>query len=126
VWKCNVILQISTTTMSVVSGILFHATGASCASLCYTPQKKTSAWSWQSYWLVQAIFCWLLLPVLGAWITIPHLSEVLSVAPKDAMYKSFALGAAYGIGGTAFGIAILCRGHAIAPNCTWRVGNDIK
>ena len=99
--------------MSVITGVLFHATGASFASLCYTPQKKTIAWSWQTYWLAQAVFCWLLLPLIGAWITIPHLREVLIEAPKDAMYKSFVLGAAYGIGGTAFGLAIRYVGFSL-------------
>jgi L-rhamnose-H+ transport protein len=99
--------------MSVINGVLFHACGASAASLCYTPQKKTQAWSWQTYWLAQAVVCWLLLPVIGAWITIPHLREVLSEAPKAAMYKSFVLGAAYGIGGTAFGLAIRYVGFSL-------------
>jgi len=99
--------------MSVINGVLFHAAGASSASLCYTPQKETQAWSWQTYWLAQAAVCWLLLPVIGAWITIPHLREVLSEAPKSAMYKSFILGAAYGIGGTAFGLAIRYVGFSL-------------
>lgn len=99
--------------MSVFQGILFHAVGASCASLCYTPQKKLSGWSWQTYWLAQAAFCWLLLPLIIAWITIPHLHEVLQEAPRDAMWKSFLLGAAYGIGGTAFGLAIRYVGFSL-------------
>jgi L-rhamnose-H+ transport protein len=99
--------------MSIITGVLFHATGASCASLCYTPQKKTKAWSWQTYWLAQAVFCWLLLPVIGAWITIPHLGSVLREGPADAMYKAFILGAAYGIGGTAFGLAIRYVGFSL-------------
>ena len=27
--------------MPVINGVLLHAIGASCAALCYTPQKKT-------------------------------------------------------------------------------------
>lgn len=92
--------------MDVTTGIMFHAVGASCASLCYTPQKKVQGWSWQTYWLAQAAVCWLLLPVIGAFLTIPHLTEVLQEAPKDAMWRSFLLGIGYGVGGTAFGIAI--------------------
>ncbi|MDP4214295.1 MAG: L-rhamnose/proton symporter RhaT [Bacteroidota bacterium] len=99
--------------MSVITGVLFHAGGASCASVCYTPQRETRGWSWQTYWLAQAVVCWLVLPVLGAWITIPHLMEVLAEAPKSAMYKSFILGAAYGIGGTAFGLAIRYIGFSL-------------
>jgi len=99
--------------MSIITGVLFHAAGASCASLCYTPQKKTQRWSWQTYWLAQASFCWLLLPIIGAWMTIPHISEVLNEAPRAAMYKAFLLGAAYGIGGTAFGLAIRYVGFSL-------------
>jgi L-rhamnose-H+ transport protein len=99
--------------MQVVIGVLFHAVGASCAALCYTPQKKVSGWSWQTYWLAQAVVCWLLLPVLGAWFMIPHLHAVLSEAPTGVMWRVFGLGAAYGIGGTAFGIAIRYMGYSL-------------
>jgi L-rhamnose-H+ transport protein len=99
--------------MSIFTGILFHATGAGCASMCYTPQRKTVGWSWQTYWMLQALVCWLLLPVIGAWLTIPHLSQVLHEAPRDAMVKSFGLGIAYGVGATAFGIAIRWVGFSL-------------
>jgi L-rhamnose-H+ transport protein len=62
---------------------------------------------------LQAAFCWLLLPILVAWLTIPDLGAVLREAPRDAMLASFALGAAYGIGGTAFGISIRYIGFSL-------------
>lgn len=99
--------------MPLINGVFLHAVGASCASLCYTPQKKLVRWSWQTYWLAQASVCWLLLPLIGAWLTIPQLSAVLSEAPKEAMWKSFLLGMAYGVGGTAFGIAIRYVGFSL-------------
>ncbi|SDL67332.1 L-rhamnose-H+ transport protein [Catalinimonas alkaloidigena] len=99
--------------MSVVTGVLLHATGASFAALCYTPQKKVVQWSWQTYWLAQALVCWLLLPILVAFLTIPHLTEVLHEAPASAMWKSFGLGIAYGVGGTAFGLAIRYVGYSL-------------
>jgi len=99
--------------MQVLLGILLHAIGASCAALCYVPQKKTPGWSWQTYWLAQAAVCWLLLPIIGAFITIPHLADVLREAPTSAMTNSFLLGMAYGIGGTAFGMAIRYVGFSL-------------
>lgn len=99
--------------MEVINGVMYHAIGASSASLCYTPQKKLKGWSWQTYWLAQAAVCWFILPVLIAWITIPELAAVLSEAPASAMQRSFLLGAAYGIGGTAFGIAIRYVGFSL-------------
>ncbi len=99
--------------MSVFAGILFHGVGASSAALCYTPQKKVQQWSWQTYWLAQALVCWLLLPLLVAWLTVPHLFDVLQQAPAHAMWVSFLLGMAYGVGGTAFGIAIRYVGFSL-------------
>jgi len=99
--------------MGLLTGILFHGIGAFSASVCYTPQKGTKGWSWQTYWLVQATVCWLLLPLIVAYLTIPNLRMVLSEAPAAAMWKSFFLGAVYGIGGTAFGIAIRYVGFSL-------------
>jgi L-rhamnose-H+ transport protein len=100
-------------TANPLLGVLLHGIGALFASTCYTPQKKVRGWSWQTYWLTQASFCWLLLPILGAVLTIPHLAEVLREAPRSAMLNSFLLGMAYGIGGTAFGISIRYIGFSL-------------
>jgi L-rhamnose-H+ transport protein len=99
--------------MQVINGVLYHAVGASGAALCYTPQKAVKDWSWQTYWLAQAFICWLFLPLVVAWLTIPQLALVLKEAPSSAMLNSFLLGVAYGIGGTAFGIAIRYVGFSL-------------
>ncbi len=97
----------------LAASIFFHAIGATAAACCYVPQKKIKRWSWQSYWLTQAAFCWLLLPILGAFLTVPDFWQVVQAAPREAMLRSFLLGAAYGIGGTAFGMAIRYVGFSI-------------
>ena len=94
-------------------GTAFHAIGALSSSACYTPQKQVKNWSWQTYWITQAAFCWFLLPILGAILTIPHLWTVLGNAPRAAMLTSFLLGMAYGIGGTAFNISIRFIGFSL-------------
>ncbi|MCC6488772.1 MAG: rhamnose:proton symporter [Candidatus Hydrogenedentes bacterium] len=83
------------------------------AALCYTPQQKLRGWSWQTYWLAQAFVCWLSLPIIGAYLTIPQLGEVLRETPKSALAATFLLGVAYGIGGTAFGLAIRYIGYSL-------------
>ena len=100
-------------TSNPLLGVAMHAIGATFAATCYTPEKRVKGWSWQTYWITQASFCWFLLPILGAALTIPHLATVLREAPKDAMLLSFLLGAAYGIGGTAFGISIRYIGFSL-------------
>lgn len=94
-------------------GVALHGVGAFFAATCYTPQKQVKRWSWQTYWLTQAAFCWFLLPIVGAMATIPNLKSVLCEAPHGAMLQSFLLGAAYGIGGTAFGVSIRYIGFSL-------------
>src|SRR5688572_27033483 len=94
-------------------GTALHAIGAGSAALCYAPQRYLHRWSWQTYWLAQAAGCWLVLPWVFAWFTIPELGAVLREAPGDAMLKSYLLGALYGIGGIAFGVAIRHIGYSL-------------
>lgn len=97
----------------LAASIFFHAIGATAAACCYVPQKWVKGWSWQSYWLTQAAFCWLLLPIIGAFLTVHEFWQVVQAAPREAMLRTFLLGAAYGIGGTAFGVAIRYVGFSI-------------
>jgi L-rhamnose-H+ transport protein len=94
-------------------GVFLHGIGALFAATCYTPQKQVKRWSWQTYWLTQAAFCWFLLPIIGAVLTIPDLLAVVREAPRGAMLNSFVLGVAYGVGGTAFGISIRYIGFSL-------------
>ncbi len=64
-------------------GAGLHGVGAFSSALCYTPQKKTRSWSWQTYWMAQAAVCWLILPVVVAILTTPHLRLVLRDSPSD-------------------------------------------
>src|SRR5208282_4779542 len=87
-------------------GVGYHAVGAFLSANCYTPQKFIRRWAWEIFWMVQAAWCWLLWPIIGAVCTIPDLAGVLAGAPKTPMVLCFAMGMAYGIGGTAFNISI--------------------
>ncbi len=57
--------------------------------------------------------CWLVLPIVFAWLTVPHLATVLAVAPKGPMLRSYLLGILYGVGGIAFGVAIQYIGYSL-------------
>jgi L-rhamnose-H+ transport protein len=100
-------------TPSPLLGVGMHAIGAGLSANCYTPQKYVKRWSWETYWLVQASWCWLLWPILGALLTIPQLGQVLAEAPKDRMLMSFLMGVAYGVGGMAFNFSIRYIGFSL-------------
>ncbi len=94
-------------------GVGLHAVGALSAASCYTPMKKTPHWAWEIYWISQATFAWLLLPILGALLTIPDYFGILAACPPEVMLKTFALGFLYGSGGFAFGLAIRYIGFSL-------------
>lgn len=94
-------------------GVSYHAVGAMFAANCYAPQKYIRRWSWETFWMTQAAWCWLIWPIVGAVCTIPHLGRVLAEAPKEAMLSSFLLGLVYGVGGTAFNVSIRYIGFAL-------------
>jgi L-rhamnose-H+ transport protein len=98
---------------SLPLGIGFHATGAFLAAICYAPQKYIKGWAWEIFWMTQAAWCWLLWPIIGALLTVPHLLHVLAQSPPDRMLFAFLMGIAYGIGGTAFNISIRYIGFAL-------------
>lgn len=100
-------------TSSPLLGAALLSLGGGSAAICYTPQKSIRGWSWQAYWLAQASVCWLILPWVGAWLTIPHLMKVLSEAPARIMLETLLLGVLFGIGGTAFGVAIRYIGFSL-------------
>ena len=45
--------------MEIIIGLIIIAVGAFCQSSCYVPINKIKKWSWESYWLVQGVFAWL-------------------------------------------------------------------
>ncbi len=94
-------------------GVTFHSAGAMLAANCYAPQKFIRRWSWEIFWMVQAAWCWLLWPIIGAALTIPHLLQVVSEAPKLPMLYCCLMGIAYGVGGTAFNLSIRYIGFAL-------------
>ncbi|MBC8872702.1 MAG: L-rhamnose/proton symporter RhaT [Planctomycetes bacterium] len=94
-------------------GVFLHSIGAFSSSSCYTPQKQTKLWSWEIYWIATASFAWLILPIAGAFLTIPNYWDVLQACPRDAMLRSLGLGIVYGVGGLSFGLGIRHIGFSL-------------
>ena len=74
--------------MEIIIGLLIIAAGSFCQSSSYVPIKKVRDWSWESFWLVQGVFAWLVFPLLGAMLAVPSghtLIEAYSENPTDAL-----------------------------------------
>ncbi|MDY4845576.1 MAG: L-rhamnose/proton symporter RhaT [Parabacteroides sp.] len=104
--------------MDILTGLLIIAIGAFCQSSCYVPINKIKSWSWESYWLVQGIFAWLVLPLLGAMLAIPEghgLGELIAKDPAAAG-MTMVYGALWGVGGLTFGLSMRYLGVALGQS----------
>jgi L-rhamnose-H+ transport protein len=98
--------------------ILLMAIGSICAASFYVPIKKIKGWSWESYWLVQGVFSWIIVPVLFAWITMPKgtFGDIITSAPDQAKFMAAFYGALWGIGGLTFGLTMRYLGIALGQS----------
>ena len=94
-------------------GTFLHAIGGGAASCCYLPFEKIKKWSYESFWIVQAMFAWLIVPCIIGFLTVPNLMDVYAKAPTQAIVVPILLGALYGFGGMAFGFAIRHIGYSL-------------
>lgn len=104
--------------MNTLTGLLIIAIGSIGQSSSYVPIKKVKTWAWESFWLVQGIFAWLLFPYLGALLAVPDghtLTEILA-AGDGAALKALFYGALWGIGGLTFGLSMRYLGVALGQS----------
>jgi len=104
--------------MYIVIGLLIIAIGAFCQSSCYVPINKIKSWSWESYWLIQGVFAWLIFPFFGALLAVPaghSLLEVYTTNPTATLWSIF-FGVLWGVGGLTFGLSMRYLGVALGQS----------
>ncbi|MBO7067164.1 MAG: L-rhamnose/proton symporter RhaT [Bacteroidaceae bacterium] len=105
--------------MMITLGLLIIAVGAFCQSSSYVPINKIKSWSWESYWIVQGIFAWLILPFLGALLAVPQGHSLLELFTADNSFNigmTVLFGSLWGIGGLTFGLSMRYLGVALGQS----------
>lgn len=99
-------------------GVFLHAIGGLAAGSFYIPFKKVRAWGWETYWLTNGFFSWIVAPLVVSVIVCPHLSQLLGQAPKSAIFWTYFFGMLWGVGGLTFGLSMrylgMSLGYALA------------
>ena len=104
--------------MLIVIGLLIIALGAFCQSSSYVPINKIKGWSWESYWIVQGLFAWLVFPLLGALLAVPageSLFAMFAANPKESLL-TILFGILWGVGGLTFGLSMRYLGVALGQS----------
>ena len=73
-------------------------------------------WSWESFWLVQGIFAWLVFPLLGALLAIPAGSSLLELWGAGGALPAMIYGVLWGVGGLTFGLSMRYLGVALGQS----------
>lgn len=106
---------------SIILGLLIIAVGSFCQSSSYVPINKIKKWSWESYWLIQGVFAWLVFPFLGMLLSVPEghsVSELFAMMAADpkATWMTILFGMLWGIGGLTFGLGMRYLGVALGQS----------
>ena len=105
--------------MDIIIGLFIIAIGAFCQSSCYVPINKIKDWSWESYWVIQGVFAWLILPFLGALLAVPaghSLWELFTTEQSFNIWMTIFFGVLWGIGGLTFGLSMRYLGVALGQS----------
>ena len=104
--------------MELLFGLLIIAIGAFCQSSSYVPIKRIKDWSWESFWLVQGVFAYVLFPLLGAILTAPADESLVNLFTSHAHDSLLAIffGMLWGIGGLTFGLSMRYLGVALGQS----------
>ncbi len=104
--------------MNTFLGLLIIAVGSFCQSSSYVPINKVREWSWESFWLVQGLFAWLVFPLWGALLAVPHGSTLGAVFAADApaAFEAAGYGVLWGVGGLTFGLSMRYLGVALGQS----------
>lgn len=94
-------------------GVLLHAIGGFAAGSFYLPLKQIRSWAWESGWLVNGFFSWIIAPVFVALLSVPLLFSVLLGAPPTALMWTFIFGLLWGVGGLTFGLSVRYLGMSL-------------
>ncbi len=99
-------------------GVFLHAIGGLAAGSFYIPFKRVKRWAWESYWMVQGLAAWIVMPTLVSIWTVPHLADVMWGIDPATAAKVYLFGALWGIGGLTFGLSVrylgMSLGYAVA------------
>lgn len=104
--------------MEIVLGLIIIAIGSFGQSSSYVPINKIKEWSWESFWLVQGVFAWLVFPFLGALLAVPSghsLFEIYAANPTETLWSIF-FGVLWGVGGLTFGLSMRYLGIALGQS----------
>ena len=115
--------------MNPILGVFLHAVGGFAAGSFYIPFRGVRKWAWESGWMINGMFAWVIVPWVVASLTVPHLLSVLKQSPASSVFWSYFFGVLWGVGSFTFGLTMrylgMSLGYALALGNTAAFGTII-
>ena len=102
--------------MDILIGLLIIAVGSLGQSSSYVPINKVKSWSWESFWLIQGVFAWIVFPLLGAFLALPEGIGLGELFQKEGSLSAMIYGMLWGVGGLTFGLSMRYLGVALGQS----------
>ena len=102
--------------MEIIIALLIIAAGSFCQSSSYVPINKVKSWSWESYWLAQGLFAWIVFPLAGALLAMPEGYSISNLFGMEGAPMAVVYGALWGVGGLTFGLSMRYLGVALGQS----------
>jgi L-rhamnose-H+ transport protein len=104
--------------MDITIGLLIITLGSILQSSSYVPIKKVKNWSWESFWIVQGLFAWLIFPFIGTLLVLPdgYSFVTLFSSGNNTAYLSVFYGVLWGVGNLTFGLSMRYLGVALGQS----------
>ncbi len=102
--------------MDILIGLLIIAIGSFCQSSSYVPIKKVKEWSWESFWLIQGVFAWLVFPFWVHCWAYRKESSLFDLWGAGGAGMSIFYGVLGGVGGLTFGLSMRYLGVALGQS----------
>lgn len=75
--------------------------------------KYVFPWKWENIWFVYAVLALLVMPVVLAFATVPHLVQALDAAPGNNVWRVLLYGFGWGIGSVLSGLGVARMGLSV-------------
>jgi len=99
--------------MSAIAGFMLVVIGGIMQGTYFLGLRYVKPWKWENVWSIYALFALVILPVVLAVTTVPHLGTVYEQTPGKDLLGIFLYGAGWGIGSVLSGLGVARLGMAI-------------
>ena len=94
-------------------GFLLVVVAGFATGMYFVGIKYVSPWKWENIWFVYAVLALLVMPVILAFATVPHLVQAFVSAPDNNLWHILLYGFGWGIGSVLSGLGVARMGLSV-------------